>query len=390
MVTMKIKQKICFIDPKFLKSIGGVETHGYEFVRYFSKDSRYKIEYIFSKAKVSDGINHDSKNKELEKKVIRKLTGDLKKDAALILKMTPDINIYFFNNPNWLPIAKDIRKVRPNAKIFVRSGGNDIPAGWVVDENDKSVSLLKNRKILVNTINKSVDSLIVNSDFSRERMIALGIKPSKITKVIGGVDCSSFVPNKNPESKKIEIAFWGRLVEFKGINYSLKAINEVRKKHKDITFTIIGDGPEREKMMKMIPKLNMKSFVKYKGLVEFYEIPPLVKDAKIFLHLPIYLEKKVRGSKYIHTETMGRTYCEATSLGMVSVISNVGGGPEIIREGENGFVVPEKDYKLAAQKISELIENPQLLERMGRKGRKIARKEFDWKILINKYKELFK
>ena len=79
------EEKICFIDPKFLKSIGGVETHGYEFVRHFLKDREFQIDKIFSKKDVNDGINLEVKNKSMEAKTIRKLSGNFKKDTKTIL-----------------------------------------------------------------------------------------------------------------------------------------------------------------------------------------------------------------------------------------------------------------------------------------------------------------
>ena len=386
-----MKNKICFIEPKFLKSIGGVETHGYEFVKYFLKDKEYEIENIFSKKEVNDGINIDSKNSLMEIKTIRKLSGDFKKDADIVLKNTSnETKIYFFNNPNWLTLIKFIKKSRPKSKIFVRSGGNDIIAGWIGEDNSKNSSLLKNRKLLVKLINEHVNFLIVNSNYSRKRMINIGIKPLKIKVIIGGVDCTLFKPTKEKKQKEIKISYWGRWVKFKGLEFTLKTIKRVYEQNKNIKFIMIGDGPEKIKVFKLISKLGLKRVIDYKGICNFQQIPSLVKDSKIFLHLPIYLKKKERGSSYIHTETMGRTYCEATSLGMVCIISNVGGGPEIIKDQKNGFIVPEKDYNLAAKKIISLLENKKLREKIGNQGRAIALKRLDWKFLIAKYKELFK
>ena len=385
------KEKICFIEPKFLKSIGGVETHGYEFVRHFLRDKEFQIDKIFSKKEVNDGINLEIKNNPMEAKTIRKLSGNFKKDAETILNNTPkDTKIYFFNNPNWLPITEYLKKSKSDLKIFVRSGGNDIMAGWVGNENSKKEPLLKNRRLLVNLINNYVNLLIVNSDFSRKRMISVGINPKKIKIVIGGVDCNLFKPAKYKSKKVTKISYWGRWVEFKGLEFALRAIKEVYKQNKNIKFIMIGDGPERNKIIKLIHKLNLNKIVDFKGLVEFRKIPSLVRDSEIFLHLPIYLKKKEMGSSYIHTETMGRTYCEAISSGMVCVVSNVGGGPEIIENQKSGFVVSEKDYHSAANKILNLIESEKLRKKMGIYGRNIALKKFDWKILIDKYKEIFK
>jgi glycosyltransferase involved in cell wall biosynthesis len=386
----KVIEKICFIEPKFLKSIGGVETHSYEFVKHFMENKNYKIDSIISKKIIKDGINLKIRNKKFEKITKRILIGDIKKDAKIILKNSIDSKIYFFNNPNWILTAKYIREEKPNSKIFVRSGGNDIIAGWILDENDNSNKLEDNRKKIVEIINNYVDKLIVNSKYSKKRMISVGIKKRKIKIISGGVDCKTFSRKLKIRSRrKIKIGFWGRLVEFKGLEYSLKAINEVYKKYKDIDFTIIGDGPERKKILNFISKMNLKNIVNYKGIMEFNKIPLIAKDFDIFLHLPIYFKKVERGSTYIHTETMGRTYCEASSMGIPSVISNVGGGPEMIRNNKMGFIVKEKDYLEASKKILKLINNPGLRNKFGAKAREVSISNYDWNKLINKYEMVF-
>jgi len=387
-----MKKNICFIDPKFLRSIGGVETHGYEFVKNFISDKEYKIESIISLNEVTDGINLKIENKKFESLTKRILTKNIEKDAKLILNnSSKDTEIYFFNNPNWILTSKKIKGNKPNSKIFVRSGGNDIPAGWILDENDKSKKLKENREKIIFYINNYVDKLIVNSKYSKKRMIELGIKRSKIKIVTGGVDCELFTPRKNVQqkSRKIKIIFWGRLVKFKGLEYSLKALSEVYKKNREIEFIIIGDGPERENILDLISKSKLNEIISYRGIKEFNKIPKEAKDADIFLHLPIYQKKYERGSSYIHTETMGRTYCEASSLGIPSVVSNVGGSPEMIKNNSMGYVVEEKDYIHASKKILKLIKNKRIRDKMSEKSRKIALKRYDWINLINKYKRIF-
>jgi len=386
----KVIKKICFIEPKFLRSIGGVETHGYEFVKHFMGGKNYKINSIISKKNIKDGINLKIRNKIFEKITKRILIGDIKKDAETILKNSINSEIYFFNSPNWILTAKYIKKERPKSRIFVRSGGNDIMAGWILDENDKTKKLEDNRKKIVEIINNFVDKLIVNSKYSEKRMISVGIKKRKIKVISGGVDCKTFSNKlKIRNSKKIKIGFWGRLVEFKGLEYSLKAIKEAYKGYQDIEFTIIGDGPERKKILNLISEMNLKKIVDYKGIMEFNKIPLIARNFDIFLHLPIYLKKVERGSTYIHTETMGRTYCEASSMGIPSVISNVGGGPEMIENNKMGFIVKEKDHLEASKKILELINNPKLRRKFGAKARKISLSNYDWNKLINKYEKVF-
>ena len=106
--------------------------------------------------------------------------------------------------------------------------------------------------------------------------------------------------------------------------------------------------------------------------------------------MPIHLEKHERGSSYIHTETMGRCLCEASASGLPIVASRVGGVPEIVQDGETGFLVPERDYVTAADRLVELIRNSTMRCAMGTKGRTRAETFFDWSIIFQIYQGLFK
>lgn len=389
----KIK-KICFIAPKFLRYIGGVESHGYEFAKEFQKDNNFKIVSIISKKKVKDGISIQKRGseKKLESITKRILSSDMKKDSDLILNNSPkDTDIYFFNDPNWLLVAPSIKTNHPNSKIIVRSGGNDLVAGWIGEENNPSSMIKPNRIKLVETINNYIDKLIVNSNYSMKRMLDLGISKKKLIKISGGVDCKRFhLIKKRKNNKEILIGVISRLVKFKGIEYALKCMKKVNElSDKKIKYLIVGDGPSKKHLKKLSKSLGISNFVDFIDARNYGEIDKYFRQLDIFLHLPIYLLKKERGSSYIHTETMGRCLCEASSSGIPSVISNVGGAPEIIRNNKSGFVVKEKDFESASKKILKLIKDDKLRLHMGKTSRNISLEKYDWKIVFNKYKEIF-
>ncbi|MEK6858266.1 MAG: glycosyltransferase family 4 protein, partial [Nanoarchaeota archaeon] len=109
----------------------------------------------------------------------------------------------------------------------------------------------------------------------------------------------------------------------------------------------------------------------------------------IFLHLPVLLRKYERGSSYIHTETMGRSYCEASASGLPAIGTSVGGVAEIIKAGHSGFLVEESDFVSAAQYLVRLIDNAELRLKMGQNARRLACQKFDWKIIFDQYIALF-
>lgn len=242
-------------------------------------------------------------------------------------------------------------------------------------------------------VNKYVNYFIVNSEFSKSRTLNLGVDEKKIVKVIGGVDCSLFCPPSEALRKKDDvpkIITVARLVDFKGIDYSLKAVKLASEKTKNgLKYVIVGDGPSREKLESLADKLDLGDIVEFMGSRRIEDMNKFYKDADIFLHLPILLTKSERGSSYIHTETMGRSYCEAAASGLPSIGASVGGVPEIIEANNSGFLVEESDFVSAAEYLVRLIDDAELRLKMGKSARKLACQKFDWKIIFNQYTTLF-
>jgi len=399
-----MNKKICLISPKFLGYIGGMETHAFEFAKAFSNDLKYPLESIFIKTHVDDGISaypnetHDgvkgyNGNKHNFESLIREeLTSDFNIDAKIISSGSdPDNTIYFLNSPTWLPALALIKAKYPKTKVIVRSGGNDIVAGWSGSEADRDKNIYEIRKYLVELVNDYTDRFIVNSNYSKRRTLEVGVRPEKIVKVKGGVDCSSFYPNPTTNGNNhINILTVARLVKFKGFEHSLLAINElIRGNGTKIHYLIAGDGPEKEHLKDIVKKMNLEKDITFLGARPVYMMPEIYRMGDIFLHMPIYWERNERGGMYIHTETMGRGLCEALGTGLPVVASNVGGVPEMIEDKVSGFIVPEKDYILSSEKLNLLINNEKLRKNMGREARERATKNFDWKILFEKYKKIF-
>ena len=239
-------------------------------------------------------------------------------------------------------------------------------------------------------INRYASYLIVNSDYSHQRSLAVGVDPQKIVKVMGGVDCETFRPNPDMRSAgKVNILTAARLVKFKGFEYSIQAVKELLKAGiKEVHYTIVGDGPERANIEELAKDL-LGDYVTITGSRRIEDMPTIFQSADIFLHLPVYLTRQERGSSYVHTETMGRCLCEASASGLPIVATEVGGIPEVVEDGKTGFLVLEKDYSGASAALFNLIDNPELRDDIGTKGRLRAETIFSWKVVFERYKQIF-
>jgi glycosyltransferase involved in cell wall biosynthesis len=143
----------------------------------------------------------------------------------------------------------------------------------------------------------------------------------------------------------------------------LKAANILKEKNINFKLIIIGEGYEKEQLIKLMQNLNLQSHVVFLGYCEREKMHEILSVLDIFV-LPSLSESL----SIINLEAM------ASSLPVVS--TNVGGVPEAVKENVNGILVkPGDEYELA-DAIIYLIQNPNIAREMGRKGREIVENEF--------------
>ncbi|MCK5055723.1 MAG: glycosyltransferase [Candidatus Aminicenantes bacterium] len=172
----------------------------------------------------------------------------------------------------------------------------------------------------------------------------------------------------------INILHVGRLCEKKGFEYGIKAIGMLSRHHKNIHYLIVGDGPLREKLFSLAADLQVLEYVEFVGPVDQEELVALYERAHIFL-LP---SVTARDGDQEGTPTV---LLEAQAVGLPVISTLHSGIPEIVAEGQPGFLIPEKDIEALRERLEYLITHPGVWPEMGRKGRAFIEKHFDIKIL---------
>ena len=386
----RVMRDICFISPIFGRYFGGMETHSYAFAKYFQSHPEHPIRAILTK-RSADATPLTSRSAVAAQKLTHPiLTGRFREDARAIIRLCnfPD-TILYLNSPTWLPVCAYIKREYPRARVVVRSGGNDIMAGWIGDMKRRTKPLLPARDHLVTMANTYADYFIVNSAYSFERTAALGIAPAKLVKIMGGVDCSAFAPAKRSARRDpVTILTVARLLKFKGVSHSIEAVRRLNGEvRSSLRYLIVGDGPERDDLGALARDLT--GIVSFVGAKSIDEMPQYFAQADIFLHLPICEERCSRGSTYTHTETMGRSLCEAAAAALPTVASAVGGVPEVIAHGRTGYLVPEGNSQRAAARLGELVNSNTLRRAVGKSARLRALSLFDWSHVFGRHCELF-
>jgi glycosyltransferase involved in cell wall biosynthesis len=196
---------------------------------------------------------------------------------------------------------------------------------------------------------KGVNYFVTPSKFLAEKLSAWRIK-SKVENIQLFLDASRFEPKYEPGDY---IIYFGRLVKEKGLDVLLGALAET-----DIKLKIIGDGPEKENLKNKSEKLKVNAeFIEHKNGKELHD---LIRDSK-FVVLPS-----------IWYENYPMSLLEAGVLGKAVVASRLGGIPEIIFDGENGFLAEPGDARDLQEKIQRLFGDNDLCERMGRRAREMV------------------
>ena len=210
-----------------------------------------------------------------------------------------------------------------------------------------------------------------------------------------GVDSNLFKPCK-PEEAKLHlglngqrfILFVGRIDPIKGIDNLIRAMNILRKDDgtngDSLRLLIIGgtlsdesneEKSELKNLMKLTSELNLEDRVEFLGTKRQDLLPYYYSSAEVCV-LP---------SRH---ESFGMVALEAMACGTPVVGSKVGGLSYIMGDEKAGFLVPEGDPEILAEKISWIVANPFIKEKFGREAVKLV-KRFEWSLIAEKVITLY-
>jgi glycosyltransferase involved in cell wall biosynthesis len=153
-----------------------------------------------------------------------------------------------------------------------------------------------------------------------------------------------------------KVLFVGRLSEFKGCEFLLKAMASVQRQVPQAELVVIGDGPEKLKLTSMAEELNLKA--SFLGALPRDQVRDWMTKARVFC-LPSITESTQS------FETFGMVLLEAQLCG-VPAVTSARGGSESIVHNETGFVFAEKDTEALANYVTALLTDDLLWSRFSR------------------------
>lgn len=187
------------------------------------------------------------------------------------------------------------------------------------------------------------------------------------------VDINRFYPKNNDLSNKPVLLFAGRLYAIKGVETFLDAIGIVVKKGYSVKPLLVGRG-NNEYVTKRLSSMVQASDFTINGLVKYSDMPRIFDQSDILIVPSIY-------------ENCPITILEAMSSGKIVVASNVGGIPEIITDGYDGFLFESGDFTELANILVDIFEGVVNVPQIRKNARDTIIQKYNWEI---RGKEMFK
>ena len=369
---MNNKPKILIISLTYFPFIGGAEIAVQEITKRLTGDFEFEI--------ITCNLNGRQKKEEKIDgvKVYRIGKGKLGKFFFSWLAYRKAVKLYEKNNYKivWSIMANraglaalKFKEKFPNVKYLL-----------TLQEGD-SVSHVYKRTWFwfwrYKKIYEKADHIQVISKWLESRARKFGYK-KEISVVPNGVSLSEknqLTPFQKKEGKIILTV--SRLVEKNGLEYLIRAFKLLSNTHGNVILKIIGDGPLKSRLEKLVKELNLGENI-FLGKLDYMQTQERYKQADVFVRPSL-------------SEGFGNVFIEAMAAEIPVIATPVGGIPDFLIDNNTGWFCEPKNPKNIAEKIQYVLDkkNNAEVERVVANAKKMVEEKYDWNIIAKKMSEIF-
>ena len=289
------------------------------------------------------------------------------------------------------PIRRVLREFQPDI-VHTHRYKENILARWAlrgqerpgliatqhgIPENYKGLSSLRHSVALrynFHILRKRFDKVVaVSKDISRYFSNVLGFAENKIQVIHNGIEIPRSARVRKAGDEFV-VGSCGRLFPVKDYPLMIKAAKECTERNKNIRFELAGDGPEMQHLRDLVARLGLEDRFTFKGHVD--DMDNFYRGLDAFINTSLH-------------EGIPMSVLEAMSFGLPVVAPNVGGLPEIIENGIEGFLVDDRDPSLFAKKCRLLCDDEELWQRMSMAARLKVERCFSVNVMAEKYYNLY-
>ena len=296
--------------------------------------------------------------------------------------------------PYWVKLIFEAKKIIKQEKVEQVFCGQPLPNGTIglilnkflkipfvlsFHGMDILVGQKKWRKrILLRKIIKKAKTIITNSNFTKNKVSQFYKIPKKISVIYPtsnlefeeNINIQDIATRYNLNGKKVILSV-GRLELRKGFDMMISAMPQILKKVPNAIYLIIGTGKEKEYLSNLIDKLNLKNKVLILENISNDNLK------KFFLACDVFSNpsRNIKGD----VEGFGIVYLEANLAGKPVVAGKFGGENEAVINSKTGFLVNSKNINEIEEKVTALLLDEKMAQKMGELGKERALREFNIK-----------
>ena len=278
------------------------------------------------------------------------------------------IQAYFAVPAGWVAWMLSFLRGIPYAVYF---GGSDIP--------NANPSRFKNIYPLITPLLRAIWRRAEFRTVCSEDLVRLAQAADATSEFLcipNGVDTKRFAPLDRPANTKVKILFIGRLIPRKGFQRVVRALPRVRELATvPFEVEVVGTGAAQTELDTLATKLGVSDLIHYVGTVPYDKLEQSYQYADIFVLTSL-------------SEGMPSVILEAMGCGLPIIASDVGGNNEIVKEGENGFLIQGDDIEYLAKRLVTLVNDASLRQAQGKRSRELAQ-QYDWSHIMGRYNELY-
>jgi glycosyltransferase involved in cell wall biosynthesis len=228
--------------------------------------------------------------------------------------------------------------------------------------------ILERFKLGYQALFQDATTLVTVSTKMHQRLLALGASPARTFLNVYGIDCSKFA-GARPEQAKPTFLAVGRFVEKKGPHLTLLAFAEVLRRVPEVRLRMIGEGALLGPCRDLAGALGIRHAVDFLGAQPHDVVAREMKNARAFVQHSI---EALDGD----SEGTPLAVLEAGACSLPVVSTNHAGIPDVVIDGETGFIVSERDVISMADRMTRLAHDAELASEFGVAARKRVSTEF--------------
>jgi colanic acid/amylovoran biosynthesis glycosyltransferase len=231
---------------------------------------------------------------------------------------------------------------------------------------------------------EEVDLITVHTNYADHCLRDLGCPPSLLRRLECGIDLTEFAFRTRGRSQEtpIRVLTVARIVEKKGIEFSIRAVAQLLSEGYTLQYEIVGDGPLRSSLTKLAHELGASKYITFSGAKDSSYVRKCMDQCDVFVLASVTAADG-------DTEGAPVSLLEAQACGMPVVSTHHAGIPEIVSNGASGLLVPERDVTALAGALRWLFDNPSEWPAMGGKGRDFIERRHDLSLLNRRLLDLY-